>query len=132
MSDFYNTQPVYTAFNNVLLTAASSGNMFVFDTGGFQKLSLDINYARGSAEVASKLKFILESSSDDGVTWHSLVIDTTTTVSDLASRVWELNGTNKVNVLLDIAYKKMRLSVYESGVATNYGRVTVNTLLSGQ
>jgi len=118
-------------FNAATLTAAASGNRKTFSTGGFGKLSLDFNYTMGAAETANKIHFTLDASPDGGTTWHSLVIDSTTTVSALTSRIWEYTGTGTFNVLVDIAYKDMRLSIYESGVATNAGTATVVATLSG-
>lgn len=127
----YRVQPSAVAFNNVTLTASAADNRYEFEVGGMQKLSLDFNYAMGAAETANKIHFTLEHSPDDGANWHSLVIDSTSTVSALSSRVWEYTGTGKFNVIVDIAYKLMRLSVYESGVAVNAGTATVTYVTSG-
>lgn len=130
MSDFYSNQPVIVAFDDAVLTDAYTGNRFVFATGGFQKLSLDLTYAMGAAESANTLQFQLEHSPDDGVTWYKLVIDTTTTSSAITAREWTM-GADNLNVIVDIAYKKMRLSLKESGVATNAGTASVSITLSG-
>jgi hypothetical protein len=127
----YPNQPVRTAFNNVTLSADYADNRYSFDCGGMSKLTLDFNYAMGAAESANKLLFTLEHSPDNGVNWYSLIIDNTSAVSTLTPRVWEVEGTNKVDVIIDIAYRKMRLSVAESGVVTNAGTVSVDYTLSG-
>jgi hypothetical protein len=129
--DGYNNQPVRNAFDAVALTDTAADNQYVFDCGGMTALSLDLGYAMGAAETSNKLHFTLEHSSDNGVTWHSLVIDNTSAVSTITPRVWELAGTNSVNVLVTIAYKMLRLSLYESGVATNAGTASVDYTLSG-
>lgn len=129
--DGYNNQPTRTAFAGVTLTGAYSGNRKIIDCGGMTKISLDIDYAMGATESANILDFTLEHSPDGGSNWYSLVIDTTTTVSDVTPRAWNITGTNKVNVLVDIAYKQLRMSVLETGVVTNAGTATVVYTLSG-
>lgn len=131
MTEFYQTQSVVTAFSNVTLTNAFTGNQFVVDCGGMSKLTLDVNYAMGSAETGNTMEFQLEHSPDNGTNWYKLVIDTTTTVSTITPRVWTM-APEKLNVIVDIAYKKVRLSLKETGVATNYGTATVVATLSGQ
>lgn len=131
MSEYFRNQPVVREFDNVLLTAAFAGNQTVIDCGGMPKISLDINYARGGGEGASRLRFQLEHSPDNGANWYALVIDDTTTISTIIAREWEILNTAKLNVLVDIAYKQLRLSLRETGVVTNFGRVTVDATLSG-
>lgn len=127
----YSNQSNVTAFDNVALTATYTDNDTIIASGGMSKLTVQIDYARGAAEAASKMQMKLESSSD-GVEWYSLVIDETSTVSTITAREWELGGTSKLNVLVDIAYPFMRLSVKESGVVTNAGRATIEYTLSGK
>lgn len=129
--EYYSNQPVSTAFSSKVLTASAADARYEFYTAGFQRLTLDLNYAMGAAETSNKLHFTLEHSPDDGVNWYSLVIDSTSTVSAISPRIWEVTGTSKVNVIVDIAYKKMRLSLYESGVVTNAGTASVTYTLSG-
>ena len=128
--DGFNNQPTRVEFNAVTLTAAYTDNRKEIDCGGMTKIALDIDYAMGAAETANVMSFTLEHSPDDGVTWYSLVIDSTGTTSEITPRVWELTGTNKVNIIVDIAYKKMRLSMSEA-FTTNAGTVSVTSTLSG-
>lgn len=129
--NYYANQVTRPLFTNTTLTAAFAGNRSVFETQGMEKLTLDFKYLMGGAESANKLEFQLEHTPDDGVTWYSLVIDSTSTTSVLTPRVWEVTGDNNINVIVDIAYKKMRLSLRESGVAVNFGTATVTYTLSG-
>lgn len=122
-------QPAFTAFSGVTLTAAYTGNRKTFETGGFSKLSLDLTYAMGAAEGGNTMEFQLEAS-HNGTDWHKLVIDTTGTASVITPREWQM-APESLNVILDIAYKHMRLSLKETGVVTNYGTATVNVTLSG-
>lgn len=126
----YTTQNTVQAFNNVLLTASSADNRFVMDVSGMAKLTLDVDYARGAAEANSDLFFSIEHSTD-GTNWYALTIDTTSTASILTAREWSIEATNKLSVILDIAYKFVRISLREANVSTNFGRVTMNATVSG-
>ena len=105
-----------------------------FAVGGHSKLSLDILYTMGATESGNVLTMKVESSPDK-INWYSLVIDTTATASVITNREWELTGsdasTKAVNVILDIAYKYMRISFKETGVAANKGKVFCEGTLSG-
>lgn len=132
MSD-YSVQPKVVLFNNVTLTSAYSGNRSTtLNVNGMMKLSLDIKYARGAAEASSKLLFQIEHTPDNGANWYSLVIDETGTTSVLTAREWEIGATGNLNVILDIAYADVRVSVKESGVSVNPGTVTMTAIASGE
>lgn len=126
----YSSQLVREAFDGVTLTTGFADNRYSTEVGGMSKLSLDIDYTRGATEASSKLQMQIEHSTDN-VNWYSLVIDETSTVSTITPRVWELEGTNKVNIILDIAYKNIRISVKESGAVTNAGTVSIGYVVSG-
>ena len=55
---------------------------------------------------------------------------TTTTESTITERHWEMSEGSQ-NILIDIAYKYMRLSLLESGVVTTFGTASVTATLSG-
>lgn len=129
MSD-YRVQNAVTAFDDVTLTGNYAENMYVLAVGGMSKLSLDINYAMGAAESANICHLKVEHSTD-GTNWYQLTIDDTGTVTDITGREWNITGNAALNVILDIAYKYVRLSLKESGVAANAGKATVVTLVSG-
>ena len=122
-------QPSRSAFDDVTLSAAYTDNAYVIDVAGFDKVSLDIDYTVGSGELASELNFKLEHSSD-GVSWYSLAIDETGVTSVITPRVWEVVGTMKVNILVDMAYKKVRMSLIETDKVTNAGVASVDFTLS--
>lgn len=128
--DYYANQPVAPLFDAVTLTANYADNRKELEVAGMQKLSLDIDYARGAAEASSQLNVTIEHSTDK-VNWYSLVIDETSTVSTITPRVWVLGNTGKVNVLVDMAYKNIRVSVSESGVVTNAGTLSMTATVSG-
>ncbi len=106
-----------------------------FSTGGASKLSLDIKYTMGATETSNSVQLKIESS-PDSVNWYRLPIDTTVTQSTITAREWTFVGTDaaaaNINIFLDIAYKYMRISCKESGVASNKGNVFVEALLSGE
>jgi len=126
----YTSQPVIPLFNNATLTADYTGNRKVFETGGFSKLSLDVVYNMDAGETLNLLEFQLEAS-NNGTDWFILAIDTTTTTeSTITERHWEMSEGSQ-NILIDIAYKYMRLSLLESGVVTTFGTASVTATLSG-
>ena len=122
-------QPSRQAFDGVTLSAAYTDNAYVIDVAGFDKVSLDIDYTVGSGELASELNFKLEHSSD-GTNWYSLAIDETGGTSVITPRVWEVVGTMKVNILVDMAYKQVRMSLIETDKVTNSGVASVDFTLS--
>jgi hypothetical protein len=126
----YTTQNPVTAFNNVTLTNTYSDNEFIIVTGGMAKLTVDLDYARGSGEGSSKLQIKMQHSIDQ-TNWYGLVIDDTTTTSVITERVWEVDDSASLDIILDIAYLNMRIQVNESGVTTNYGTLTMNVMASG-
>jgi len=126
----YTSQPVIPLFNTATLTAAYTGNRKVFETGVFSKLSLDVVYNMDAGETLNLLEFQLEAS-NNGTDWFILAIDTTTTTeSTITERHWEMSEGSQ-NILIDIAYKYMRLSLLESGVVTTFGTASVTATLSG-
>lgn len=133
---YYSDQSVVELFDNQTLTSDFADSQIEFGTEGMSKLSLDIAYTQGASESGNTLDLKLEASSD-GSTWHSLVIDDTAAVSEITERVWRLapagTGTGiNLNILVDIAYKYMRASILENGVASNAGTATVVATVSGQ
>lgn len=126
----YLVQPKSVAFDGAALTAAFTGNEFVLPVKGMSKLSIDIDYTRGGGEASSKMFMKIEHSTD-GTNWHSLVIDETSTTSVITAREWEIGNTAKLNVLVDIAYHQIKISVRESGVVTNAGTLNMTVVPSG-
>lgn len=122
--DGYRNQPSRVAFAGVTLTGTAADNQYVFDTAGMTNLSLDVDYAG-----ANSIQFTLEHSPDGGENWYSLVIDNTSTTSVLTPRVWEFAGPEKLNVVVSIAYKQMRMSLSETGLAGSVA--SVDYTLSG-
>jgi hypothetical protein len=127
----YVTQQPVTLFSAKTLTSSAADSRNTMNVEGMTKLSLDVNYARGSGETASKLFLQIEHSPDDGANWYSLVIDETSTTSVITAREWEIGSTAKLNILVDIAYHDIRVSARETGVVTNAGTLSVTAVASG-
>jgi hypothetical protein len=122
----YRTQSPYTLFDGVTMTDDFADNRIVLDVGGMSKLAIDLSYTAGATR---DLKMKVESSIDKE-TWHSLVIDETSTESVLTERVWSVANTGTYNVILDIAYKHVRISFREDGTG-GFGTLTAKALASG-
>jgi len=128
---YYPSQVSRNIFSSVALTAAYTGNAVSFTTEGFSKLSLDISYAMGATETLNTMEIKLDAS-HNGSDWYTLVIDETTTVSEISPRAWQISVDGNYNIIVDIAYKFMRCSIKETGVVTNAGTASITYTLSGQ
>lgn len=131
MSDYYSTQYSNTAFNATTLTTTFAGNQREIETAGMSKIAFGVSYTMGAAETANKIEIQLEQS-PDGTNWFPLSIDSTSSTSVLTNRVWEFTGTGSFDFIVSIGYRKMRMSLRESGVSTNAGTATVVYTVSGQ
>ena len=127
----YRVQSNYIVFDDVTLTDDYADNAYEMDVDGMTKLSLDIDYAQGATETGNICHFKIEHSTD-GTNWYQLVIDETSTVSDITAREWNITGDAALNVLIDIAYRKIKISAKESGVASNAGSLAMVAVTSGQ
>ena len=108
-----------------------------FDTGGYSRIEFMILYTMGASETANSIQIILESTTD-GTNFYRLPNDSTSgATSTITEREFTYLGTtdggnSELTIGLDIAYKKMRISIKESGVSSNKGSVYVEALLSGR
>lgn len=128
MSDYRIQQPV-VIFDEVTLTTDFDDNRYELAVDGMEKLSLDINY---DANDASNVLEMTVEHSTNGTDWYSLVIDDTATVSDITAREWNITGSASLNVLLDIAYKNVRVSIKETVNASTAGSATIVAMPSGR
>lgn len=126
---YYCNQVSRPIFEGVTLTNAFTGNRKEFETAGFSKLAIDLGYTMGAAETSNTIELQLETSTDK-VNWYSLVIDNTDSVSTITDRQWQMAPGNR-NILVDIAYKFVRMSLKETGVAANAGTASATITLSG-
>lgn len=107
-----------------------------FETAGFSKINFDVLYTMGDAETSNSIEIKLESS-DDKTNWYQIVNEASTAgASTVTVKEITFVGTNgttaSFSYLLDIAYKYMRISVKETGVASNVGSVFVEATISGK
>lgn len=107
-----------------------------FSTSGMSKLNLDVLYTMGAAETSNSVEVKVEASPDN-VNFFRIANDTTTLgASVLNAREFTFVGVNAaaatISIFLDIAYKYMRVSCKETGVAANKGTVYVEATVSGE
>lgn len=107
---YYPNKSVALAFDDVTLTNNFTGNEFEMATGEMSKLSM---YVDAVASMQLKVEVSM-----DGMDWYSLVIDETQTTSEITSRVWEFPNAGKYNILLDVIYPFIKVSVKGTGKAT--------------
>lgn len=107
-----------------------------FETAGFAKLNLDVSYTMGSGESGNSVEIKVEGS-PDRTNFYRIANDSSSGgTSTLTAREFTFVGsdgaTATISIFLDIAYKNMRVSCKETGVATNKGSVYVEATLSGR
>lgn len=107
-----------------------------FTTGLYSKAVFHILYTMGSAETSNSIEVKIEAS-PDGTNWYRIANDSTSVeTSTLTAREFKFVGTDgaaaTISIFLDIAYKHMRVSCKETGVASNKGNIYVETTLSGK
>lgn len=107
-----------------------------FACGGYSKASFDILYTMGSGETANSIEVKIESSPDN-VNFYRISNDASVAgTSTLTAREFTFVGTNAaaatIGIFLDIAYKYLRISIKETGVASTKGTTFVEVTLSGE
>lgn len=112
--------------------AAATTNIFEVD--GYSKLNLDLLYTTGAAETDNSIQVRIEGS-PDGVNFYRLPNDSTSAgTSTITAREFTFAGATAataypISIGIDIFYKFMRVSVKETGVASNagtiYGEITL-------
>lgn len=151
MSDYFPTQNPFTIIGSKTPAGVTTGVELEstysatevteptksFETAGFSRMSLDFVYTMGAAETSNSVEIKIEGSPDGGLNWYQLVNDSTSgATSTLTKREFLHVGTNgaasKFNIILDIAYRKVRVSGKETGVAANKGNLYAEVTLSGR
>lgn len=107
----------------------------IFETGGFSKLNLNILYTMGATETTNSIEIRVDNS-DDRTNWYRLPNEAVSSgTSTLTAREFTFVGADAaaatISIGLDVFYKYMRISLKETGKATNFGTVFVEGLLSG-
>lgn len=114
-----------TLFDEITLTNTYQAAPVV-DVSKAEKAALTIKYTRGSGEASSSLNFKLAYSLDNGATFGQEAVGT----SSITFREYTLNpgagSSIYVTWIFDVAPSHViKVSVKESGVTTNYGKVTM-------
>lgn len=114
-----------TLFDEITLTNTYQAAP-VIDVSQTEKAALIVKYTRGSGETSSSLNFKLAYSLDNGATFGQEASGT----SNVTIREYTLNpGTGSsvyVTWAFDVAPSHViKISAKESGVAANYGKVTM-------
>ena len=127
-----------TTRTSVALTAAYdvANKTKILPTGGYSKLNLDILYTMGATETSNSIEVRVEGT-PDGTNWYRIPNETVSTgTSTLTAREFTFVGSDAaaatISIGLDIFYKEMRVSVKESGKATNFGTIYIESTLSGK
>lgn len=107
------------------------------ETGGFSKMNIDLLYTTGAAETANSIEVKIESS-PDGTNYYRVPNDSTTDgTSTITAREFTYVGAAAataypIGIPLDIFYKYIRVSIKETGVASNKGTIHGIITLSGK
>ena len=122
----------------VTLTATGADNRTQIDVDGMQQLVLYIRYTVGSGESSNVLTMLMDFS-PDGTNFYqeaTEAVSTSTITEYQATRVF--TGTSastaySLRVAVPVAdLKKIRIAFSETGVATNFGTLSVLAVTSGQ
>lgn len=134
--DSANTRTAVTLTSSYEAEAADKATK-TFDVGGFSRVEFAINYTMGATESSNSIEIKLEYT-PDGTNFYRLVNDSTSAgTSTLTVREFTYVGVNAaaapITFGVDIAYKDaMRISIKETGVASNAGTVFAEACLSGR
>lgn len=138
-----NTFPVVGSKSGTTLTSVALTNAYdvanktkIFETGGYSKLNLDALYTMGAAETSNSIELRIDASTD-GTNFYRIPNESVSGgTSTLTAREFTFVGTNAaaatISIGLDIFYKYMRVSVKETGVASNAGTIYIEATLSGK
>lgn len=102
---------------------------------GYTKMTIDGLYEMGGSETSNTIEVKVEGS-PDRTNWYQLSNDSTSgATSTLDNREFQFAGANGATadfqIFIDVAYKYVRVSCKESGVASNKGNVFVEATLVG-
>lgn len=125
---FGSKNPTSFALTPATLTASYADNRAIIDgVAGCSKLDLRYSYTTGSGESNNSLNIFIEESLD-GINWFSIMNETVSSGNSTITQRTFVDSDNtggatnvKSSIGLDIFYTKIRVSVKESGVVTNYG-----------
>lgn len=109
-----------------------------FEVGTMSRVDFAVAYTMGATETSNSIEILLEWT-PDRVSFYPLVTDSTTGgVSTLTEREFKYVGTTNAGLSemtfgVDVSYSgALRISVKETGVASNAGNVYIEAVNSGQ
>ena len=107
-----------------------------FAAGGYSKMNIDLLYTMGSGETSNSIEIKIEVSAD-GTNWYRIPNDSTSgDTSTLTAREFTFVGTNAaaatIGVGIDIFYQFIKVSIKETGVASNKGTIYGDVTLLGR
>lgn len=108
----------------------------IFATGGYSKVNFDILYTMGAAETSNSIQLRVDASTD-GTNFYRIPNESVSGgTSTLTTREFTFVGADAaaatISIGLDIFYKYMRISLKETGVASNVGTIYCEATLSGK
>ena len=126
-----------TLFSAVTLTAAYTGNVGVTQAVASEnQLTLHIGYTMGAAETANSLEFKVEFSDDD-TTWYQETMSTLNSGTDTLVLLEHSFTATQAAATYDyfeftmpINSKYFRVSLKETGIASNGGTCSVESIVS--
>ena len=129
--------PAITLHDGVTLTADYTGNASVTQSSGSEnELSLLIAYTMGTAETSNSIEFKLEFSDDD-TTWYQESMSTLSGGTDTVVLLEHSFAAVSAAATYDYFYYEAsinatfyRVSLKETGKASNFGTATVKAITS--
>lgn len=105
-------------------------------SGGMSKMNLSLLYTMGAGETTNSIEVKIEES-PDGTNFYRIPNDTTSNgTSTLTAREFTFVGINAttatISVGLDIFYNNIKISIKETGVASNKGTIFGDVTFSGR
>jgi len=108
----------------------------IFEAGGYSKLNLDILYTMGSGEAGNSIEVRVDQSPDRTNFYRIPNESVSSGTSTLTAREFTFVGSDAaaatISIGLDIFYENIRISVKETGVATNAGTIYVEGTIWGK
>lgn len=127
-----------TTLTSIVLTAGYdvANKTKILECGGYSKINFDVLYTMGATESSNSIEMRVEGS-PDRTNWYRLANESVSGgASTLTAREFTFVGNDAaaatIGIGLDIFYKYLRISVKETGKATNFGTVYCEATLSGQ
>jgi hypothetical protein len=125
-----------TRTSTALATSYGAVNK-VIETGAYSTIILDVLYTTGAAETNNSVEIKIEDSTDRTNFYQLTNESASAGVSTITQREFTFVGASAAtayafSLKLDIAYKYLKISAKESGVAANAGTVYIEGVLAGK